>query len=103
MGLQADLAGNKAMTITRRQVLTWIPPVVAIVHLPVHAQTSPIATGPQTPLPPQCLWTRNEDGQVTAISRPFDDQCVDVGISINLLILTIPKDASVDIAEKLLF
>jgi hypothetical protein len=76
MGLQADLAGNKAMTITRRQVLTWIPPVVAIVHLPVHAQTSPIATGPQTPLPPQCLWTRNEDGQVTAISRPFDDQCV---------------------------
>lgn len=36
---------------TRREVLKWIPPVVAVVVLPVHAQT----TGPIAPEPPNCL------------------------------------------------
>lgn len=41
---------------TRRQVLKWIPPVVGVVVLPVHAQTTQIepepGVGPDVPPPP---------------------------------------------------
>jgi hypothetical protein len=74
MGLQADLAGNKAMTITRRQVLKWVPPVVGVALLPVHAQT----TAPtEVSLPsPECIWLRDDSGRVLGV-RPPTDSCVE--------------------------
>jgi hypothetical protein len=42
--------------ITRRQILKWIPPVVVVVSLPAHAQTTQVdpehEVGPDIPPPP---------------------------------------------------